>query len=81
MKGGGYILGIVTLYFLIKLMSEGRINKTLEPQFYDEILAETSKTIDPSLHTQIKDKYQTFTTFNYRQTYRESRQKGKRKME
>ena len=45
-------------------------SETLEPNIMDDLLAETAKTLDPSLHSQIKDKYKTFTTFNYRQTYR-----------
>ena len=59
-------------------------NKTIQldqQPYYEEILAETAKTIDPSLHCQIKDKYKTFTNFNFRDSYREKRQNRKKKVE
>jgi hypothetical protein len=37
-----------------------------EPNYMDPILAAASKTLDPQLEEQLKNKYRTFTRFNYR---------------
>ena len=56
--------------------------KTVEPiKLLDDIMQDTSRTIEPSLRTQINTKYKTFTNFNYRETYRDRRFNRKRKAE
>lgn len=56
-------------------------SKTIEHNPMDELLSETSRTIDSSLHNQIKNKYRTFTNFNYREAYKDRRQSRKKKYE
>lgn len=56
-------------------------SKTIEQDPMDELLVHSSRTIDSSLHSQIKDKYRTFTHFNYREAYRNRKQSRKKKEE
>lgn len=48
---------------------------------FDEALSETGRTITFGLEKQIKDKYSTFTNFNYRRVLQEARVARKKKKE
>lgn len=46
-----------------------------------EELLQASKTLDVKLEQQLKNKYRTFSSFNYREAYFDARQRQKRKAE
>lgn len=52
---------------------------SIEGSELDKVMAKTARTLSPDLEEQIKNKYRTFTNFNYRQTYRDHRQSRKKK--
>ena len=53
--------------------------ESLEGSYLEKVMGKTARTLSPDLEEQIKNKYRTFTNFNYRQTYREHRQSRKKK--
>jgi len=53
--------------------------KTDQVYGFEEIMARTSRTITPSLEEQLKDKYKTFTRFNYRDALKEAKLARKKK--
>lgn len=46
-----------------------------------EALLQNSKTLDARLENQLRDKYRTFTRFNYREAYLDAQRKSKKKAE
>jgi hypothetical protein len=53
--------------------------ESIEDSYLEKFTGKTARTLSPELENQIKNKYRTFTNFNYRQTYREHRQSRKKK--
>jgi exonuclease VII large subunit len=51
-----------------------------EPSVMDKLL-DGSKTLDAKLEQQLREKYRTFSRFNYREAYQDARQRQKRKAE
>ena len=47
----------------------------------EDVLAQTARTISPALELQLKDKYKTFSRFNYRDAIREAKMARKKKGE